>query len=400
MAIKLSNRVKHIKPSPTLSLSAKATQMKKDGINVISFGVGEPDFNTPEYIKESAHKAIDNNHTRYTPNPGIIELREAICAKFKRENNLDYAPNQILVSPGAKASIVNALIAVCDRGDQVLMSSPYWVSYPYQTLLADAEPVYVPTLAENGYKMKAEDLERVVKECACPKVLILNSPNNPTGAVYSREELQAIADVCEKYNLVVVSDEIYERLIYDDAEHISIAALSPEMKARTVVINGVSKAYAMTGWRLGYAAGPADIIAAAGRVQAHATSNVNSITQYACVDALNNEDDSIEKMRQEFDKRRDYLYDALMKIPHLTCKKPQGAFYIMPNIDWYLANNNKGIKDSIAFCDELLDKYHVALVAGSSFGMEGTVRFSYANSMENIIEGVNRFATYLKELSS
>ncbi len=400
MAIKLSNRVKHIKPSPTLSLSAKATQMKKDGINVISFGVGEPDFNTPEYIKDSAHKAIDNNHTRYTPNPGIIELREAICAKFKRENNLDYAPNQILTSPGAKASIVNALIAVCDRGDQVLMASPYWVSYPYQTLLADAEPVYVPTSAETGYKIQAEDLERVIKESACPKVLILNSPNNPTGAVYSREELQAIADLCEEHNLVVISDEIYERLVYDDAEHISIASLSPEMKARTVVINGVSKAYAMTGWRLGYAAGPTDIIAAAGRVQAHATSNVNSITQWACVDALNNEDDSIENMRQEFWKRRDYLYDALMEIPNLTCKKPQGAFYIMPNIQWYLDNNDKGIKNSMQFCDALLEKYHVALVAGEAFGMPGTVRFSYANSMENIIEGVNRFAKYLKELSS
>lgn len=400
MAIKLSNRVKHIKPSPTLSLSAKATQMKKDGINVISFGVGEPDFNTPEYIKDSAHKAIDNNHTRYTPNPGIIELREAICAKFKRENNLDYAPNQILTSPGAKASIVNALIAVCDRGDQVLMASPYWVSYPYQTLLADAEPVYVPTSAETGYKIQAEDLERVILESACPKVLILNSPNNPTGAVYNREELQAIADLCEKHNLVVISDEIYERLVYDDAEHISIASLSPEMQARTVVINGVSKAYAMTGWRLGYAAGPTDIIAAAGRVQAHATSNVNSITQWACVDALNNEDDSIENMRQEFWKRRDYLYDALMEIPNLTCKKPQGAFYIMPNIQWYLDNNDKGIKNSMQFCDALLEKYHVALVAGEAFGMPGTVRFSYANSMENIIEGVNRFAKYLKELSS
>jgi len=280
------------------------------------------------------------------------------------------------------------------------MASPYWVSYPYQTLLADAEPVYVPTSAETGYKIQAEDLERVILESACPKVLILNSPNNPTGAVYNREELQAIADLCEKHNLVVISDEIYERLVYDDAEHISIASLSPEMQARTVVINGVSKAYAMTGWRLGYAAGPTDIIAAAGRVQAHATSNVNSITQWACVDALNNEDDSIENMRQEFWKRRDYLYDALMEIPNLTCKKPQGAFYIMPNIQWYLDNNDKGIKNSMQFCDALLEKYHVALVAGEAFGMPGTVRFSYANSMENIIEGVNRFAKYLKELSS
>ncbi len=400
MAIKLSNRVRLIKPSPTLTLSAKAKEMKDSGIDVINFGVGEPDFNTPEYIKAAAHKALDANFTRYTANAGIIELRQAICAKLQRENNLSYQPKEILVSPGAKASIVNVLVAVCDSKDQVLMPSPYWVSYPYQTLLADAEPVYIPTTMEESYKISASALETAILANPCAKALILNSPSNPTGAVYALEELQAIAEICIKHNILVISDEIYERLVYDGVKHISIASLSPEMKERTVVINGVSKAYAMTGWRLGYAAGPAHVIAAAGRVQEHATSCVNSITQKACVTALNEEDESIEKMRIEFSTRRDFLYAELTKIPHLKCFKPQGAFYIMPAINWYLKHNSLGIDCADKFCAVLLEKYHVALVAGGSFGLEGTVRFSYANSIENIQEGVRRFADFLAELAA
>ncbi|MCB5270918.1 MAG: pyridoxal phosphate-dependent aminotransferase [Candidatus Cloacimonetes bacterium] len=400
MAIKLSNRSKLIKPSPTLSMTAKAAQMRAEGIDVINFGVGEPDFNTPEYIKTAAHEAIDANFTRYTANPGIIELRKAICDKLQRDNALVYAPKDILVSPGAKASILNVLIAACDVNDQVLMATPYWVSYPYQALLANAESVYVPTREDNGYKIEADVLAQVIKESPCAKVLILNSPNNPTGSVYSRKELEEIAAICVKNDILVISDEIYERLVYDDVEHISIASLGPEIKERTVVINGVSKAYAMTGWRLGYAAGPSHIISAAGRVQGHYTSCVNSITQKACVVALNEEDGTIEAMRKEFWQRRDYIFDTLMKIPHLTCKKPQGAFYVMPNIQWYLQNNNAGIKDAYEFCDLLLEKHHVALVAGGAFGQDGTVRFSYANSMDNITEGVARFAKYLQEIKA
>lgn len=398
MAIKLSNRCRLIKPSPTLTLSAKAKEMKDSGIDVISFGVGEPDFNTPDYIKASAHKALDANFTRYTANAGIIELRQAICEKLARDNGLQYQPKEILVSPGAKASILNVLIAVCDSMDQVLMASPYWVSYPYQVMLANAEPVYIPTLESESYKINAASLAAAIAQNPCAKALILNSPSNPTGAVYSREELTSIAEVCVANNILVISDEIYERLVYDGTEHVSIASISPEMKERCVVINGVSKAYAMTGWRLGYAAGPAHIIAAAGRIQEHATSCVNSITQKACVTALREEDDSIEAMRREFSKRRDFLYEELVKIPHLTCFKPQGAFYIMPGIAWYLENNSAGIRNADDFCDLLLEKYHVALVAGGSFGMEGTVRFSYANSIENIKEGVRRFAAFLQEL--
>lgn len=398
MAIKLSNRCRLIKPSPTLSLSAKAKEMTDAGIDVISFSVGEPDFNTPEYIKVAAHKAIDHNHTRYTNNAGIPELRQAICDKLLKDNNLKYLPKEILVSPGAKASIVNVLTAVCDAKDQVLMAAPYWVSYPYQVALANAEPVYIPTREEDGYKIKPTALKNAIAENPCSKVLILNSPGNPTGAVYTQAELEAIAEICVKYNILVISDEIYERLVYDEAKHISIASISEEMKERTVVINGVSKAYAMTGWRLGYAAGPAPIIAAAGMVQEHTTSCVNSITQYACVTALKEEDDSIEKMRSEFMRRRDFLYAELIKLPQITCFKPQGAFYLMPGINWYLQNNNQNIKTSDEFCAKLLDKYFVALVSGNSFGMEGTVRFSYANSMENIEEGIHRFASFLAEL--
>ncbi len=399
MAIKLSNRCRLIKPSPTLSLSARAKEMKDAGIDVINFGVGEPDFNTPDYIKAAAQKAIDGNFTRYTANAGIIELRQAICEKLKRDNGLDYSSKDILVSPGAKASILNALIAVCDSMDQVLMASPYWVSYPYQAMLANAEPVFIPTTEANSYKITPEALEKSLKENPCAKALILNSPSNPTGAVYTASELNALAGLIEKHDLLVISDEIYERLVYDGVKHVSIASLSPAMKERTIVINGVSKAYAMTGWRLGYAAGPTHIIAAAGRVQEHATSCVNSITQKACVTALRNEDESIEKMRQEFSRRRDFLYEELMKIPHITCFKPQGAFYIMPGIHWYLQNNHLGIDNADAFCDQLLEKYHVALVAGGSFGLEGTVRFSYANSIENLKEGVKRFAAFLAELT-
>lgn len=399
MAIKLSNRTKLIKPSPTLTLSAKAKEMRDAGLDVVNFGVGEPDFNTPEYIKSAAHKAIDANFTRYTANAGIIELRKAICEKLKRDNGLQYEPKQILVSPGAKTSILFALIAVCDVGDQVLMPSPYWVSYPYQVMLAGAEAVIIPTTEEMEYKISVHQLEEAIQENPCVKVLLLNSPSNPTGAVYSREELEAIAGVCVKHNILVISDEIYERLVYDGKKHVSIASVLPEMADLTVVINGVSKAYAMTGWRLGYAAGPAHIISAAGRVQEHATSCVNSITQKACVTALNEEDDSIEAMRREFEKRRNLLYSELSNIPHITCFKPSGAFYIMPDISWYLANNSAGIKTSDEFCTMLLEKKYVALVAGSSFGLDNTVRFSYANSIDNLQKGITRFAEFLKEIS-
>jgi len=391
MAIQISHRAKAIKPSPTLMVSNLAKEMIAKGIDVINFGVGEPDFDTPEYIKDEAHKAINENFTRYTASSGIIELREAISAKLKRDNNLDCNPNDILVSPGAKASIFFLLMTICDPRDEVLIPSPYWVSYTSQVEMVDAFPILLPTRAAHNFKISAEQLEETLESLSNPKALILNSPNNPTGSIYNRKELEKIAAVCVKHNIMIISDEIYEKLIYDEKKHISVATISDEVREYTVVINGVSKAYAMTGWRLGYAAGPTDIIRRAARIQSHTTSCVNSITQKAAIVALNECDGSVAEMRNEFQKRRDFIVDELNKIPNLKCRLPRGAFYAMPNISYYLYNNKLGIKNCVEMCEYLLKKYKVAIVPGSAFGADKYVRFSYATSMENIKEGLKRF---------
>jgi len=391
MTIQISHRAKAIKPSPTLTVSNLAKQMKAEGIDVINFGVGEPDFDTPDYIKDEAHKAIDENFTRYTASSGIIELRKAISAKFKRDNNLDCNPNDILVSPGAKASIFFLLMTICDPRDEVLIPSPYWVSYTSQVEMVDAFPILLPTRATANFKISAEQLEEALESLSNPKALILNSPNNPTGSIYSRKELEKIAAVCVKHNIMIISDEIYEKLIFDGKEHVSIATISDEVREHTVVINGVSKAYAMTGWRLGYAAGPTDIIQRAARIQSHTTSCVNSITQKAAIVALNDCDGSVAEMREEFQKRRDFIVDELNKIPNLKCRLPRGAFYAMPNIAYYLHNNKLGIKNCVKMCEYLLQEYKVAIVPGSAFGADKYVRFSYATSMGNIKEGLKRF---------
>jgi len=391
MVIQISHRAKAIKPSPTLTVSDLAKEMKAEGIDVINFGVGEPDFDTPDYIKDEAHKAIDDNFTRYTESSGIIELRKAIAAKMKRDNNLDCDPNDILVSPGAKASIFFLLMTICDPRDEVLIPSPYWVSYTSQVEMVDAFPILLPTRAASNFKISAEQLDEALESLSNPKALILNSPNNPTGSIYNRKELEKIAAVCVKHNIMIISDEIYEKLIYDGKEHVSIATISDEVREHTVVINGVSKAYAMTGWRLGYAAGPTDIIKRAARIQGHSTSCVNSITQKAAIVALNECDGSIAEMRDEFQKRRDFLVDELNKIPNVKCRMPRGAFYAMPNISYYLHNNKLGIKNCVKMCEYLLEKYKVAIVPGSAFGADKYVRFSYATSMKNIKEGVKRF---------
>ena len=391
MAIQISHRAKAIKPSPTLTVSNLAKEMKAKGIDVINFGVGEPDFDTPDYIKDEAHKALDENFTRYTASSGIIELREAIAAKLKRDNNLDCDPNDILVSPGAKASIFFVLMTICDPRDEVLIPSPYWVSYTSQVEMVDAFPILLPTRAASYFKISAEQLEEALESLSNPKALILNSPNNPTGSIYNRKELEKIAAVCVKHNIMIISDEIYEKLIYDGKKHFSIATISDEVREHTVLINGVSKAHAMTGWRLGYAAGPTDIIKRAARIQGHTTSCVNSITQKAAIAALNGNNGSVEKMRDEFQKRRDFLVDELNKIPNLKCRLPRGAFYAMPNISYYIHNNKLGIKNCVKMCEYLLEKHKVAIVPGSAFGADKYVRFSYATSMENIKEGVKRF---------
>ncbi len=398
MAIKISNRAKAIKASPTLAVSSKAKIMQANGIDVINFGVGEPDFPTPEYIKEAGIKAINDNFTRYTDNRGILELRTVICKKLKKENCLDYKEENILVSPGAKASIFNVLMSVCDPRDEVLIATPCWVSYPSQVEMLDAIPIFLPTDESTDFKISATQLEDAILTNSNPKAIILNSPNNPTGTVYTKKELEAIANVCLKYNILIVADEIYEKLIYDGEKHFSIASISEEIKAITIVINGVSKAFAMTGWRLGYAAGPIDIIKRASRIQSHTTSCVNSITQKAAVVALSEDDGSVEKMRQEFEKRRNYLVKELNAIPNVKCYPPKGAFYAMPNIEFYLLNNKKNIHNSVELCEYLLEEFHIALVPGLAFGVDKYVRFSYANSVKNIEEGVKRFTTGLKSL--
>ncbi|HPM03453.1 MAG TPA: pyridoxal phosphate-dependent aminotransferase [Candidatus Cloacimonadota bacterium] len=398
MAINLSNRAKAIPPSPTLTISNKAKEMTASGIDVVNFGVGEPDFNTPDYIKASAKKAIDANFTRYTANAGIPELKKAICEKFQRDNQLSYTADQILVSPGAKASIVYTLMAVINPGEKVLVPAPYWVSYPSQVELAGGKCIFVDTEESNNFKIKAQQIEDCVQAEGEIKAIFLNSPNNPTGAVYTKEELSAIAEVCVKHQILVISDEIYEKLVYDGRKHVSIASISEEIKALTVIINGVSKAYAMTGWRLGYCAGPVEVIKAAARVQEHASSNVNSITQKATVTALTEDDGSIEKMRIEFEKRKSFLVDALNKIENVSCTVPNGAFYAVPNISYYIKNNKKGFTTSTEISLYLLENYHIACVAGDSFGLNDIIRFSYANSMENLIKGVERFESGLKSL--
>lgn len=394
----LSNRVLAIVPSPTLAISTKAKDMQQKGINVVNFGVGEPDFSTPQYIKEAAQKAIEADFTKYTANAGIIELREAICQKFIRDNGLEYTPKQILTSPGAKASIINTLLAVCESGDQVIIPVPYWVSYPYQVMMSGATPLYLETKEENQFKIQADELDRLLQANPKVKAIILNTPSNPTGSVYSLAELEKLAEVILKYDILVISDEIYEKLVYGGTQHFSIASVDKQVQSHVVIINGVSKAFAMTGWRLGYLAGPEEIVAAAGRIQEHASSCVNSITQKAVVTALNCDDGSVEMMRKEFEQRKNYMLQELNSLPHISCTDPQGAFYIMPNISYYLKNNNKGIRDSYQLCNYLLDNHHIALVAGAAFGCDQYVRFSYANSMANLQEGTKRFATGLQSL--
>ncbi|MBP7887034.1 MAG: pyridoxal phosphate-dependent aminotransferase, partial [Candidatus Marinimicrobia bacterium] len=368
MTIPISKRAQALKPSPTMSVTALATKMAAEGISIINFGVGEPDFNTPENIKQAAHQALDANFTHYTVSAGILELRQAICDKLKRDNNLDYSPDEIIVAPGGKAAIITTLAAICDPDDEIIIPAPYWVSYPSQVEMLDGKPVFIATDESTNFKITADQLESVIKNLSQPKALILNSPNNPTGAVYSPTELAAIGAVCLKHNLAVISDEIYEKLVYGSARHYSIVQVLPEIRSTTVVINGFSKAYAMTGWRVGYAAGPREVIKRATAIQEHTASCVTSITQKAAVAALNGDDSSIEAMRQEFERRRDYLVNELKQIPLVDCPLPDGAFYAFPNISHYIKNNKIGVRDSVQLCEYLLKNFHIALVPGSAFG--------------------------------
>lgn len=394
----LSKKAEQISPSLTLAITAKAKKMKADGIDVIGFGAGEPDFNTPKNIQDAAIKAIQEGMTRYTAASGIVELKQAIIQKFKMDNNLTYTPSQIIVSTGAKQCLANVFQAILNPGDEVLIGVPYWVSYPELVKLADGEPVYVETEEINEFKLTIKSLNKALTSKS--KVIVLNSPNNPTGTVYSKEELIEIADFAKINNLIIISDEIYEKLLYGNNGHISIASLSEDAYNRTIVINGVSKAYAMTGWRIGYAAASTEIVALMSNIQSHTTSNPNSIAQYASVEALNGQQEDVSKMIEQFKLRRDYMVDRINSINNLSCIKPEGAFYVMVNISNILNKTVDGkiIKDSLTFSELLLEKEKVAVIPGIAFGVDNFIRLSYATSMENIKNGLDRIEKFTQNI--
>ncbi|MEF9951204.1 MAG: pyridoxal phosphate-dependent aminotransferase [Clostridium sp.] len=394
--MELSRRAKDISASVTLAITAKAKKLRSEGVDIVSFGAGEPDFNTPSNIIDAAQHALNSGLTRYTPASGIGELKTAICQKLKKDNNLSFNEDEIVISNGAKHSLYNALFAICNEGDEVIIPVPYWVSYPELVKLVGAVPVYVETTEENEFKYEIDKLKNAISSKT--KAIILNSPNNPTGSVYSLEELQEIAKLAIENDVIIISDEIYEKLVYGDVIHTSIASLSEEIKDRTIVVNGVSKSYAMTGWRIGYTACNKTIAKIMSNFQSHATSNPNSIAQYASVEAIAGSQDEVNKMKVEFEKRRDFMVDRVNSISGLSCKKPKGAFYVMINITGVKGReiNGKTIETSVDFCDALLDGAKVAAIPGAGFGSDDYIRLSYATSMENIKEGLDRIEKFIK----
>jgi aspartate aminotransferase len=389
----VSERARNTAPSPTLAITAKAKAMQAQGIDVIGFGAGEPDFDTPEHIKAAAIKALNEGQTKYTPSSGVPALKEAICEKLQRENGLSYRPNQVIVSIGAKHSIYTLFQALLDPGDEVIIPVPYWVSYPEQVKLADGVPVFVNAPEANGFKVTAEAVAAAVTPRT--KVLVLNSPSNPSGAVVDEEELRRIGGLAVDRDFLVLSDEIYEHLTYG-RKHVSIASFGPEIQARTLVVNGFSKAYSMTGWRLGWLAGDPEIVAAMGRIQDQSTSNPTSFAQAGAIEALRGPQDCVEMMRREFEKRRDAIVDRLNGMPGVRCVKPEGAFYVLPNVSGLTGAR---CPDGDAISDYLLNESKVAVVPGSGFGAPNNLRLSYATSMECIERGMDRMEKAARELS-
>ena len=385
----LAHRSTILTPSLTLGIDSKAKAMKAEGLDVCSFAAGEPDFDTPDHIKQACIAAINAGMTKYTPSAGIPELRQAISAKFKADNGIDYSANQIIVSNGAKHSCLNAILACVGDGDEVIIPAPYWLSYPEMVRLAGGEPVIVQTSEENGWKMTADQFQDAMSPRT--KLVILNSPGNPTGAVYTKEELEEIGDVALGEDILILSDEIYEKLTYDDVKHVSIASLSKELYNLTITINGFSKAYAMTGWRLGYLGAPEHIAKAIDAIQSHSTSGCTSFAQKGALAALTGDQTALEDMRSEFDIRRQYMVDRLSKIPKVSVVVPQGAFYVLANISGFGLNSTN-------FADKLLSKHHVAIVPGIAFGDDRTVRLSYATSLDIINKGLDRFEEFCKGL--
>lgn len=399
MSVKISKRVSAISPSMTLAISAKANELKAAGVKVINFGVGEPDFKTPEHICDAAKAALDKGYTKYVAAAGLPALKKAICEKLKRDNNLDYDPSQIIVSNGAKHSIFNALFATVNAGDEVLIPKPYWLTYPEVVKACGGTPEYIYSTVRHGYKITAAQLEAAISPKT--KMFIFNTPSNPTGAVYTEKEVRAIAEVCEAHNLMVISDEIYEKLIYGGEKHFSIAQVSPNMKEHTIVINGMSKSYAMTGWRVGYLACPTPIAKAINSFQSHSTSNVNTMAQYAALAALEGDQTPMENMVKAFGERRALMLEKLdeMKALGLDYVTPHGAFYVMLLIDNIYGMYYKGqkIHGSMDVADMLLTHKQVALTPGKCFGDDDAVRLSYALSKEDILAGLEKIAEFVRE---
>ncbi len=385
----LAQRATTLTPSLTLAIDAKAKKLKAEGVDVCGFGAGEPDFDTPQYIKDAAAQALAAGFTKYTPSSGIPELRAAIAEKLKNDNGLDYKPSQIIVNCGAKHSCYNVILATCQAGDEVIIPAPYWLSYPEMAKLADASPVIVETTEASGFKITPEQFREAMTPAT--KLIILNSPGNPTGSVYSREELQALAEVALEEDILMLSDEIYEKIVYDGVQPVSLAALDKNIYDLTITVNGFSKAYAMTGWRLGYVAAPEPIAAAIDSIQSHSTSNPTSFAQKGAVAGLKGDQSFIGEMVKAFAERRAYIYDRLTKIPGVTCVKPMGAFYVLPNISSF------GL-GSANFASKLLDEQKVAVVPGIAFGSDAHVRLSYACSMENIQKGLDRIEAFCTSL--
>jgi len=390
----LAGRVKQIKPSATLAITARAKALRAQGVDVISFGAGEPDFDTPEHIKDAAIRALEGGFTKYTPATGIEELKEAICEKFERENGLSYSPEEVIVTCGGKQALYNIAMALFEEGDEVLVPAPYWVSYPAMIRLAEAEPVIVQTHEEEGFKLSPEALEDAITPKA--KALIINSPSNPAGTAYTKEELEALVEVALRHDLWIISDEVYEHIVYDGFKHVSVASLAPEVKERTIVVNALSKTYSMTGWRMGYAAGPKEVIAAMGKVQSQSTSNPTSFAQKGAVAALRGPQGEVAKMREEYQRRRDLIWQLLTSIEGVSCFKPLGAFYVFPSFKAYLGGK---VKDSTELGAYLLEEAQVAVVPGVEFGKEGYLRLSFPVSPELIEEGVRRIAEAVRGLA-
>ena len=397
--MKLADRVGKIQPSPTLAITSKAKAMKAQGIDVVGFGAGEPDFDTPDHIKEAAKKALDEGYTKYTPVPGSPELKDAILAKLSRDNGLSYKRENIIVSVGAKHSIYNVAQAAWQKGDEILIPAPYWVSYPDIALLADATPVILETGQKNGFKVTPKQLDKAITKRT--KCFVLNSPSNPTGAAYTKDELKGLAEVIVQRNITVLSDEIYEKLVYDGFQFASIASFGEEIRKRTILVNGLSKAYSMTGWRIGYVAADKDLVAAMNNIQSQSTSNPVSFCDKASVEALNGSQEFLKGWVAEFDRRRRYIVDRLNKMPGVSCLLPLGAFYVFPNFSGVYGKKTpagKKIGGSSDLAAYLLDDHKVASVPGVAFGDDACQRLSYATSMKNIEKGMDRIEQAVKAL--